>query len=197
MTILTEVQDLMGETFRDPKRAAERLMQMDIPMQAVWLGVALVAILAVIVVRLSVLPLPEGELTPFGQILSHPFYGPVIQAVSITMIGAVMAGVGQVFGGKGTFRNALLLFVWLEFLVVLIGIVQTIALFVLPLVGVAITVLTFALFLWIQVQFIKALHGFSNGWLVFLGMIGTLLLLSFVLALLMAMLGIAPPQGVA
>jgi hypothetical protein len=86
-----------------------------------------------------------------------------------------MAGVGQVFGGKGTFRNALLLFVWLEFLVVLIGIVQTIALFVLPLVGVAITVLTFALFLWIQVQFIKALHGFSNGWLVFLGMIGTLL----------------------
>jgi hypothetical protein len=61
MTILTEVQDLASETFRDPKRAAERLMRMGIPMQAVWLGVALVAILAVIVVRLSVLPLPEND----------------------------------------------------------------------------------------------------------------------------------------
>ncbi|MFZ1660602.1 MAG: Yip1 family protein [Paracoccaceae bacterium] len=197
MTILTEIQDLASETFRDPKVAAERLMRMGIPMQAVWLGVALVAILAVIVVRLSVLPLPEKDLTDFGRMLSHPLFGPLIQGGSIAMVAAVMAGVGRMFGGKGTFENSLLLFVWLEFLVVLVGIVQTLALFIFPLAGVVISILTVVVFLWAQTQFLRALHGFTNGWLVFLGMIGTLIALSFVLAILMMMLGIVPPQGVA
>jgi len=197
MTIMTEIQDLVSETFRDPKGAAERLMRMGIPMQAVWLGVALVAILAVILVRISILPLPEQELTEFGLMLSHPIFGPLIQGGSIAMVAAVMVGVGQIFGGKGSFQNALLLFVWLEFLVVLIGIVQTLALFVFPLAGVLISILTVVLFLWVQTQFLRALHGFSNGWLVFLAMIGTLIALSFALALLMVVLGIAPPQGVA
>ena len=48
------------------------------------------------------------------------------------------------------------------------------------------------LFLWLTVQFTKALHGFRNSVKVALGLLGTAFVAGFVLSLIAAALGILP-----
>ena len=53
-------------------------------------------------------------------------------------------------------------------------------------------IIAVALFLWLTVQFTKALHGFTSGPKVLLVMFGTLLVMGFVLSFFMAALGLMP-----
>ena len=54
------------------------------------------------------------------------------------------------------------------------------------------TLLAFGLYVLLLVRLITALHGFSNGFLVALGMLGTLLLAGAVLGAMLGALGFAP-----
>ena len=190
---LTEIRSLVPETIRDPQGTARHLIALKIPRQAIWLGTALVSVLTVLLLRLSILPAAEDSLTEVGKILAHPLWGTLVQAVSILVLVSMITFVGRLFGGHGQFSDALLLLVWLEFIVALLGLVQFVVFVLYPLAGAAISVVSSILFLWLLTQFICALHGFQRPWLVFLGMVVSFLALILAMSVLLVILGITPP----
>ncbi len=187
-----QIKLLIRLTFADPKTAARQLITMNPPAQARWLGLALVAVLTILVMRLTVLLVPAEEMTPVGIALRNPVSGFAIQVGSILLVAAAMTGAGRVFGGRGQFQDALLLMVWTEFLLAIIAGVQLVLFMFVPLAGVVLTFLAVGLFAWLIVQFAAALHGFTNLWAVLAGMIATFFLLAVATALVLAILGIDP-----
>lgn len=187
---------LIALTLTDPGRAAREIMALGLPDAARWFGLALVSVLAVLVMNLTMMAAPEAAPHPMIAALRHPLGGVAVQAGSILLLAAAVAFVGGLFGGRGGFADALTLMLWLEFLMVLAGVLQLFLALALPALGFLVSVLVICAFLWILVHFIAALHGFSRRLPVFLGMIASLLVLALLLGLVLTILGIAPPEAV-
>lgn len=184
---------LVGETLRDPQSAARRILTIGLPPQAGWLGLALVSVLALLMLRVTLLAFGGDEmLNPAGSAMRHPVGGTLLQAVIVLMTAFVMAWAGRLFGGQGRFQDALFLVVWLQLVLVLVSVVQFVALLILPPVGGIVALLSIPLFLWLLVSFTAALHGFSNLLLVLLGLIGAFLATAILVAILLTLAGIDP-----
>lgn len=187
LTIAT-VTALMRETLTAPRATAARIMAMNPPDDARWLGFVIVVVLSVLVGQLSILVLGEGG---FGGSM-------IFMAVFQTMIllGLVVAvqGIGRLAGGKGTFPDALLLLAWLQFVMIAVQILQLAAMVLVPpLFGFA-TMLALAVFMWLLVNFTMALHGFTSAVKVVVGTVFSFFGLAVVLAIVLSVLGLGP-QG--
>lgn len=188
-----DMRFLVSETLRDPQSAARRILVAGLPAQVGWLGLALVSVLALLMLRLTLLAFGGEEmLNPAGSAMRHPVWGTLFQAVIVLMTAIVMAWAGRLFGGRGRFQDALFLVVWLQMVLVLVSVVQFAALLILPPVGGIIALLSVPLFLWLLVSFTAALHGFSNLLLVLLGLIGAFLAAAILVAILLTLAGIDP-----
>lgn len=193
MTLGDEVPQLVVATLKDPRATARRLIAEQVPVQAIWLGLVLVSVMSLMVLRLSLMAVGDGQmLNPAGAAFRHPVTGTLVQAGSILLIAGVMTFAGRVFGGRGRFIDALLLIVWLEFILTALAAVQLITLLLIPVVGIVLSVLAIPLFIWLMVSFAAALHGFQNMLLVLLGMIGVFVLTAIALSLVLVALGIDP-----
>ena len=185
---------LVGLSFRDPQGAAHVLMRQGWPVPARWM--ALLAAVSVSAVLASLSAMLFGGAAPEGGevvILSQqPMVLAMMQLVAIVLAAGLMAGVGRAFGGEGRFEDALLLTVWIEVLLLVVQVVQLAVSIVLPGVAGILGLAAIALFLWLTVQFTKALHGFRSSAKVALGLIGTAFVAGFVLSLIAAALGILP-----
>lgn len=187
------VVDLARETLQSPRGAAGRLIAFDPPTEARWLALLLVAVLAVLETRLALLLMPVSEVGGVFAILANPWLGVPAQVGSLVLIAAAMAVIGGMFGGRGRFNDALLLVVWLEFLLTVAQAVQMLVMLTLPPVGALFAIAVLLGFIWLMVQFTAALHGFSNLFKVFLGMVAGFVAIVTVLALVFGVLGITPP----
>ncbi|MGB7261844.1 MAG: YIP1 family protein [Albidovulum sp.] len=185
--------DLLAQTLRDPQGAARRLMDLRPPMEARWLGLFLVTVIGFMFTKLASVLFPAGQEAQIFGFLVDPMLGLPVQAGSLVLMSFAMAYVGRIFGGNGTFADALLLVVWLQFLLTLLQTVQFIGLLVLPPLATVIGFGSIVLFLWLMTQFIKALHGFANTAKVVIGMIVSFFAIVVVLALVFMALGITPP----
>lgn len=193
---LDEFKTLVGLTFRNPEAAATALLGAGWPVSARWMGLMLAVTVSALLAWLSsqLFPLPQGtaEGSPILTLTSQPMMLAGMQLVAVLMAAGLLAGVGRMFGGHGTFEDALLLTVWIEVVLLLVQAVQIAATLILPGVAGILGILAIALFFWLTVQFAKALHGFTSGPKVFLGVIGTAFAVGFALSLLAASLGLMP-----
>lgn len=185
---------LIGLSFRDPNAAAHALMGQGWPIQARWMAllaaVSLSALLASLAAVLFSTPAPDGTQV---VILSHqPMVLALMQFGAIVMAAGLMSSVGRMFGGHGRFEDALLLTVWIEVLLLVVQAAQLVVSLVLPGVAGMLGLAALVLFLWLTVQFTKALHGFRSSAKVALGLIGTAFVAGFVMSLIAAALGILP-----
>lgn len=185
---------LIGLSFRDPQAAARDLMAQGWPIQARWMALlAAVSVSALMASLAAVLfgP-PASEGSEPAMLAQQPMVLAAMQMGAIVLAAGLMAGVGRMFGGHGRFEDALLLTVWIEVLLLVVQAVQLVLSLVLPGVAGIFGLLAIALFLWLTVQFTKALHGFHSTPKVVLGLIGTVFVTGFVLSLFAAALGIMP-----
>lgn len=187
------VTDLVMETLRSPREAARRIIALDPPMEARWIGLLLVSVLALLETRLGGLVLPLDDQPPIFALAADPVLGVPFQVLSQLVIAIAIAGIGRIFGGTGSFADALLLIVWLEFMLVLAQAVQLVALVLVPPVGMLIAFVAIGLLIWLLVQFTAALHGFTNLALVVLGMVVSFLVIITILSMVLIMFGVAPP----
>lgn len=182
------VTALMRETLTAPRATAARIMAMNPPDDARWLGFVIVVVLSVLVGQVSILVLGEGG---FGGSM-------IFMAVFQTMIllGLVVAvqGIGRLAGGKGTFPDALLLLAWLQFVMIAVQILQLVAMVLVPLLFGFATMLALAVFMWLLVNFTMALHGFTSAVKVVVGTVFSFFGLAVVLAIVLSVLGLGP-QG--
>lgn len=193
MTLGDEVPQLLVTTLKEPQTAARNLITKRVPAQAIWLGLALVSVMSLIVLQLSLMAVGDGQkLNSAGSVFRQPVTGTIFQAFSILLIAVVMTFAGRVCGGKGRFTDALLLVVWLEFILTILAVVQLVALLLIPIVGIVLSVLAVPLFIWLLVSFTATVHGFQNLLLVLLGLIGAFVLTAVALAIVLVAVGIDP-----
>lgn len=185
---------LVAETLRDPRVAAGRLIAFDPPMEARWIGLLLVSVLALLETRIGLMVVSLGDQPPLFALAADPVLGVPFQLFSQMLIAATVTYVGRMFGGAGGFSDALLLTVWLEFLLILVQAVQLVALVLVPPVGLLLSFVAIGLLIWLLVQFTAALHGFTNLVLVGLGMVLSFLAIITVLSFLLITLGITAPM---
>lgn len=178
---------LARQTVSDPKGGAAFILGLRLPMPVLWqfylLQLVLSAILKIVVFEIH--PDPDAMLNGSTAITFT-----IVEGVIGLVLTALITQVGQRFGGTGDFAGALALVVWLQFILLLVSLVQLGVLLIVPPAADVITLFALALFFWLLAQFIQTLHGFTSIGRVFLGIALSLLALAFVFNILLAILGI-------
>jgi len=179
------------DTVTNPREGAETVLSLGLPRQALWLSFALVVVLSMIlgdILYLMAGVSQDGPLT--GPLVGSPVVMGLLQAALLFLMAHAITRIGRAFGGNGRFEEALTLVVWLQFIFLCVQVVQLAAVLVVPPIAGLITILALGLFLWLLVNFIATVHGFTS-----LGMVFVMTILSgfgivFVLSLILTMLGI-------
>ncbi|KPQ18510.1 MAG: Yip1 domain membrane protein [Rhodobacteraceae bacterium HLUCCO18] len=187
---------LARDTVSNPREGANTVLSFAPERQALWLMFVLVIVLSLL--------LREFVAVFAGFPMDGPITGPM--QGSTLALGLVMAGflyltmhavhrIGQFFGGTGSFEETALLVIWLQFILICLQVIQIATLFILPPVAGLITIVAIALYVWLLVNFIAVLHGFTSLGMVFVATLlsGFALLFAFSLVLTLLGLGVAPP----
>jgi hypothetical protein len=185
---------LARDTVSNPREGAATVLSYAPARQALWLMFALVIVLSLLLRELVglVTDLPTGG----------PIMGPMQD--SSLILGLVMAGflyltihavhrIGRFFGGTGSFEEAALLVIWLQFILICIQVIQIVTLFVLPPLAGLITIIAIALYIWLLVNFIAVLHGFTSLGMVFVATLMSAFALLFAFSIVLSVLGLAVP----
>jgi hypothetical protein len=187
---------LVRETVANPREGATTVLSFAPERQALWLMFALVIVLSLLM----------RELVAFfmGFPLDGPITGPMQS--STLMLGLVMAGflyltmhavhrIGRFFGGTGSFEEAALLVIWLQFILICVQVIQIAALFIMPPLAGLITIAAIGLYVWLLVNFIAVLHGFSSLGMVFVATLLSAFALLFAFSVVLSLLGLAVPAA--
>ncbi|MBZ0129520.1 MAG: hypothetical protein K8F59_10420 [Rhodobacteraceae bacterium] len=181
-------------TVTDPQSAAAYLLSR-LPDRRILLQIAvLVSLLGVLAEAVLVAVVSQGEGT--AVLAGSPILLAVILFMMLMLSSLLVYIVGGMFGGTGSFDSALLLSVWLQFLMVL---VQVVTIPFAAIVGGIPELMTFGIYLfltWALINFIAVLHGFTSLWKVFAGFIATSLAASLVILLVLGMIGLSLEGGV-
>jgi hypothetical protein len=178
-------------TVSNPRDGAAVILKLHLPMRALWLAFGLVIVLSMFLgeaVALLMGPPDQAAMPP--EMMVSPITMGVIQAAFLFLVAHGIARIGQLFGGSGDFQGALALIVWLQFIFLVVQVIQLAAMLVVPPVAGLITILAMGLFFWLLVNFIATLHGFSSLGLIFVMTILTAFGFVFVLSLVLTMLGL-------
>ncbi len=177
---------LVKDTLRDARGTAQRLMRANIPAQAAWIGAAVIAVISAILAHLtfSLMAARQGG----GTALPSPLMTAAFQYLVLVVTVLGVHHIGRRMGGRGRFGDALLLVVWLQFVLVVVQALQLVALLILPPVADLLSIAGLVLFLWLMTAFVAELHGFRSMRRVLVGIIASILGAAMVLAILLSML---------
>ncbi|TVS01710.1 MAG: hypothetical protein EA407_11525 [Rhodobacteraceae bacterium] len=181
---LATVSAMVRETLTRPHEAAARLLAMNVPDDARWLGFVIVVVLSVLLGQVSVLGMGENG---FGG--GMLFMAMFQTSVLLGMVVAVQ-GIGRALGGAGTFPDTLLLIAWLQFVMLVFQLAQIVALFLIPPLFGMIAVAALVVFLWMLTQFVLVLHGFTSPVKVFVGIIFSFFGVAMLMAIVLAIFGV-------
>ena len=180
---------MLRETLSNPQEAARKLIAINPPMEARGLALAVVVVLSVLLGQASVL-LMAGSDAPFVMGVGA---SAIVQGGALLMVVYAAHAVGRMFGGSGSFPDAVLLVSWLQFMMVVLQVIQVAALVLVPPLSGMIGIIAITLFLWVLTNFVAALHGFTSLGKVFGMILVTFMAIAFVVAFLLALLGIQGP----
>lgn len=191
----SDLFELIRETVFAPRVAAGRLLALNLPMQARWIGLGIVIALSAVLATLSQLLMWAATDGQLGGSPAGPVWMALLQGALLVYGAWAMAFFGQRFGGRGRFADALVLLVWMEFVLIVGQSVQMVLMFLFPLVAAVLTFVLILLMIWLLIRFTAALHGFANMVLVSLAVIGVFVGSALVFGLALISLGIMPPPG--
>jgi hypothetical protein len=182
---------LIRQTLADPRGAARRIIGMDLPASVLWEALALVVVLSALAAQLAALMLGAGgEMMPGGFPASPLLMGLVQGAILVVMVFAIHL-IGRSLGGQGRLEDSIAAVAWLQFLLVCLQIVQTGAAVVSPALSGFVGLLGVVAFFWLLTQFVMVLHGFQSAAMVFVMIVLSLLGVTFVVSMILAILGVA------
>jgi len=192
------ISDLIRQTFADPRGAAQRILDMDLPAAVLWQGLALVVVLSVIAAQVTQMLLAPGMGDMGGGMngTMGPGFGvsPVTMgllqgAILLLMIGSVH-WIGRALGGAGHLEGAVALVAWLQFLLVCLQGLQAVVGLAIPGLSFLVGIGGLVVFFWLLTQFVMVLHGFGSAGMVFVMIVVSLLAVTFALSVLLAVLGV-------
>ena len=188
--------DQVLTTIRTPRDGAQWVKSITMPRQSRWEALALFMVVGVVFNQITgFLMFGDFRIIMMGLTLNPITYAMIQMAVLVIMVFAVF-WIGRAMGGTGGFGDAILLIAWLQAIMTLLQVAQTIAILLIPALGIIIAVASFMLFFWLLSNFIAELHGFTSipkvlG-MILISMIG----LTFGMTILLSIIGISMPGGV-
>ena len=192
---LPNILALVRLTLQNPRQGADRIMALDLPMNGRWLALILVAAVSAIGTHLSIALMPAEQRDMMLALIASPVRTALLQAgIWAVMAGAIAAG-GRMRGGTGTFPDALILMVWLQFILLCVQLVQVLAGVMLPVLADLIGLAGLGLLLWLLTNFVAELHGFRSLIAVFAGLVAGAFAFTFVAAFLLTLVLGSPPAG--
>lgn len=148
----------------------------------------------------QLLPASAGDAGLLAILAASPMSMAGVQVASAALGAFLLSEVGRVFGGRGRFPDALLAVGWIEAIMVAFQVVQLLVTLILPppldLLGALVGIASLLLAAYLMVGLTMAVHGFRNPLLVVMGILGTVMLASFLLSALAAALKLIPGGGV-
>ncbi|PKP71571.1 MAG: hypothetical protein CVT82_00630 [Alphaproteobacteria bacterium HGW-Alphaproteobacteria-4] len=186
---------LVVQSVREPRAAAARLIALGLPLPVLWQAAVAVAASSAVLSWLANALFPVQISAPWMALTASPLRMALAQAAGILLVAGAMSGLGQVFGGKGRFGQALVLAVWIEVVLLCVQAAQVVLMLLFPLFASALGLAAFVLFLVMLTQFTAALHGFTRSFLVFLGIVAAMFMAALLVAIVLGMFGLVPTTG--
>lgn len=185
---------LMNLTLRQPFAAWSVLRARGLTAADGWALIVATAALAAILSWLGarLVPAASEGAGMLGILVQRPFSMAAVQVVSAALGAMLLSGVGRAFGGTGRLADALVAVGWIEAVMIALQAAQLVVTILLPPLGALFGIATLLVAAYLVVAFTMAVHGFRNPLLVVLGIAGTVMMTSFLLSLLAAMLGLLP-----
>ncbi len=179
-------------TVRQPDTAMAVLRGFDLPLSARWMALLLAVSLSSLLMGVLSLGVEEAAGDPLGALADAPLKLAALQFLGMSFFAFMMAQVGRLFGGHGDFPDALLTVAWIELILIVTQAICLAVALILPPLGLIMIVLAYGMAFYLILRLTQALHGFQNTFLVLLGFIGALFVVSFALSILASFLGIMP-----
>ncbi|MBF9029670.1 hypothetical protein HKCCE3408_04610 [Rhodobacterales bacterium HKCCE3408] len=180
---LVELVALTRLTLSAPRTGAAVVLREETGREGAWLLFAIALVLSIFGVELEFLALGVRN-------VALVYVAATQAGASLILLGAIHH-VGRAFGGSGDFDGALKIVAWINFVFLFVQAVRIVVLLVLPPAEDVFMMLSFALFLWLLVNFTAELHGFRSLGRVFLGVILAAVGLIAVFNLLGSLFGIS------
>jgi hypothetical protein len=172
-------------TVLNPREGARMVMQTKAPVQARWMALAIMAILSTVLLHLSFGMMPADAQGQIGPTMASPFSTALFQAAIILITTQAVYWIGRKLGGVGTFNDALILMVWLQFILLILQVVLImVQVLFLPLASV-VSLLSVGIFIWLLGNFVTELHKFQSVGKTVFGVLLTMIIMGFVLALVL------------
>ncbi|MEM8801138.1 MAG: YIP1 family protein [Pseudomonadota bacterium] len=176
MTLLDSLVSQGVRAFREPREAAADVIALGVPRDVLVPGLMVIVILSVMLNALgeAVAPTPLASITHFQM--------SVFLLILFVSFAAAVFKVGQAMGGLGEWQDSLLLAIFFQAVFLPAQALQVLLIIIVPPIASLFGLAIFLFGLWVNVNFIAALHGFPS-----LGKaLGVLVLASVVVAFVMA-----------
>ncbi|RBP95489.1 hypothetical protein DFO80_10225 [Rhodobacter sp. 140A] len=182
---------LVLRSLQAPREVARFLIALDLPMSARFTALGAVMALSAALGTAAELLFSFVTKVDLGP-PTNPLPMALVQGALMLYAAGAMAFFGRQFGGTGRFADALILVVWIEFLLILGQMVQILVMVFFPLVSVLGTLALIGLLFWLLTQFTAALHGFDTLFKVAFGVIAVFFGSAMLFGMLLLSFGIVP-----
>ncbi|MGO4908718.1 Yip1 family protein [Pseudorhodobacter sp. W20_MBD10_FR17] len=183
---------MVRETIAAPRAGAAAVLNMGFAASVGWLALMLMAIGSTLLTHISFAMMPQEAQDFWGAAMGSPMRTAMLQWVILLISVHAIHKLGRLRGGTGSLQGAVVLVAWLQFILLCVQVLQLVVEALVPAAAAMLGVFGLVLFLWLLTNFIAELHGFRSLGLVFFGIVLTLIVLSFVLAFVFALLVGAP-----
>ena len=184
MTLVETLFSQGARAFREPRAAAADLIALGIPREVLLPAMLLVVVLSVIINAVA-----EALAPSLMSTVTH-FQMTVFLLALFVAFALAMCKVGQALGGIGQCQDSLLLAVFFQAIFIPLQIFQVVLLAISPVLASFLALFLYVLGIWVNINFIAALHGYSSLGKAF----GVMILSSLVVAVVMML--VAPLVGI-
>ncbi len=175
MTLLDALYAQGARAFREPRAAAADVIALGVPREALAPALFLIVALSAIVNA------PAEFISPSPMNGISHFQMTVFLLVLFGTFAAAIYKIGQAMGGVGTWQDSLLLAVFFQAIFLPAQVLQVVLMASIPVLSGLFALFLFVFGIWVNVNFIAALHGFSTLGRAF----GVLILASIAVAVVM------------
>jgi hypothetical protein len=157
---VTSFSDLAILTIKNPAEAAQLLLSMNVPREALWTALALVAVLNGLLFDLSNRLVPGPS--PLPEMFLMPVLYTILVAVGLFLTIYFLFWTGRLLGGTGSLDDIMLAILWLQGLRLVLMVVVLLFVLVMPLLS-ALLVFGASLYgLYILLHFVDQAHRLKS-----------------------------------
>lgn len=170
---LTSLLSAARDTLSDPQAAARQVMALRLKAAEGFMAIAATATLATLLTALMQMILGPVADPAMQELFSRPLIMAFSQFCVMSGEAFLMFRVGRVFGGTGTFAQALSLVAWLEVVLILLQTAAMLVILILPVLAAPVGLASLFAIFYLLTHFTAALNGFASLIKTFFAILGT------------------------